>query len=309
MKFFREKKTPVENIAFISLVAAFDALICLVGALLPFSAIFVMIVAPLTSALVAVYCKKRYLFIYLFAAMGICIAVTAWDFMTTLFYMIPGLITGAVYGFLWRIRLPMMLNLFFCTLVSLVFFLLSLLLIKGLLGADMVQVFLALIGRKGDVVAETIFPLFAFGYSLAQVAIMHAFLSAEIHRLENEERGEGRLILFYPLFAFLFLGTSLILAFFHAKTGYFLLGVGIYWAFASVSLYLPKPHPLAAVYLIATVFASILIFAASYARVPSPGGLLLIAVPFALIAIGGELNFLLLRHQVKKSPTNADREL
>ena len=136
--------------------------------------------------------------------------VTAWDFMTTLFYMIPALVTGAVYGFLWHLRLPTMVNLFLCALVSMAFFYLSILLIRGLLGADMIEVLFTLIQRGQDSIAKDIFPLFVFVYSLAQVGIMHAFLSSELERLGQDQIPEGRIIVAYPLTGISLLAICLI---------------------------------------------------------------------------------------------------
>ncbi len=309
MKIFRTRITPVENITFIAMMAAFNALISLIGTLLPFSAFFIMILAPLTSAAVALFCKKRYLLIYLFASMGICIAVTAWDFMTTLFYMIPALITGAVYGFLWRLRLPTVANLFLCALVSMAFFYLSILLIKGLLGADMVQVLLTLIQRGQDPIAADIFPLFVFVYSLTQVAIMHAFLSSELERLGREQINEGRIVIFYPITGILLLSICLICAFFHAKTAYFFLGIGIYWSFSSILLFLPKFHKLSILLLVLSLFGSVMLFAGVYRYMPGQSGLCLLSAPFMLLCLIGLLNKGLNKLREKKEVTDVGREL
>ena len=309
MRFFRPKVTPVENITFIAMMTAFNALISLIGTLLPFSAFFIMILTPLTSASVALFCKKRYLAIYLFASIGICIAATAWDFMTTLFYMIPALITGAVYGFLWRLGLPSSANLFLCALISMVFFYLSILLIKGLLGADMIEVLLTLIRRGQDPVAREIFPLFVFVYSLAQVAIMHAFLSSELERLGQTQIPENKAAMFYPILSSLLLILCIVFAFFTAKAAYFFLGTGIYWAIASMMLFWPKLHKLSILFLLLTLFGSVLAFAGIYRYMPPHTGLCLLAIPFFLSGLLGWLNRWFVKRKDKNVVTGEGREL
>lgn len=309
MRFFRQRITPVENITFIAMMAAFNALISLVAALLPLSAFFIMVLAPLTSAAVALFCKKRYLAIFLIASMGICIAVTAWDFMTTLFYMIPALITGAVYGFLWRLRLPTLLNLFLCALVSMGFFYLSILLIKGLLGADMIEVLFTLIRRGGDEVARNIFPLFVFVYSLAQVGIMHAFLASELHRLGQPQIKDTAFAIFYPIAGILLLAIALVLSFFHAKTAYFILGMGIYWSLASLMLFFPKRHVFSFLFLGLVLFGSVLLFAGVYRSMPDQSGLCLLSAPFIGLCLSCLLNKALTRKSEENSSPSAGREL
>ena len=61
MKLFRERVTPVENIAFMAIMAAFVAIISLVSALLPLSSVFVMVLVPLAAASVSLFCKARFL--------------------------------------------------------------------------------------------------------------------------------------------------------------------------------------------------------------------------------------------------------
>lgn len=295
MKFFRPRETPVENLTFLAMMVAFDAIISIIAALLPLSALFVMLLAPFTSAVVSLFCKKRYIPLYLFAAIGICIGVTAWDFLNTLFYMIPSLVAGMVYGLLWRAKVPATLNIFGVALVSLIFFYLSLILIKALLDRDMVQVLLTFIGRGGDEVAAIVFPMFVFGYSVAQTALMHAFMVFELRRLGFEENDESIMKRWYPWLAFAFLVASFILAFFFAKTAYFLFGLGIYWAVCSFVSLFPKVHPILIVTMVLIAFGAVLLFAGLHSRMPPNTSLLLFALPLALLSLVAFFNPLLLR--------------
>lgn len=299
MKFFRLRNTPVENMTFIAMMVAFDAILSLIAALLPFSAVFIMLLAPLTSAAVSLFCKKRYVAIYLFAAIGICLAVTAWDFMNTLFYMVPAVFTGALYGLLWKFKLPSSANIFFTTLLAFLFFYLSLLLIKALLNADMVTVLLTLIGRKEDPYAQTVFPLFALGYSFAQTGIMHIFLLYELKRLGHEETSDEKLSPWYPLIASVFLISSLICGIFHAKTGYFLLGLGIYWAIFSLVPLFDEFKPLSVALTLASIIGGVFLFAGVFGMMPGQSGLLLLSAPLTLLMGVSALHRVLPSHKTR----------
>ena len=285
MRFFRLRNTPVENLTFAAMMVAFDAILSLIAALLPLSALFIMLLAPLTSAAVSLFCKKRYVLIYLLAAIGICLAVTAWDFLNTLFYMIPAVFTGAFYGLLWKFKLPSSMNIFFTTLLSFLFFYLSLWLIKVMLNADMVAVLLALVGRKTDSGAVTVFPLFALGYSFAQTGIMHGFLLYELKRLGQEETNDEKLAHWYPLIAAIFLISSFVCAFFSAKTGYFFLGLGLYWAIYSTLPLFDDFKPLSLALAVLCLIGGVFLFAGCYSLMPEQSGLLLLNAP-ALLLMG-----------------------
>ena len=300
MRFFRIRETPVENITFLAMMVAFDAILSLVATLLPFSGLFIMLVAPLISASVSLFCKKRYIPIYILGAVGISIAVTAWDFMNTLFYLIPAVCTGSLYGFLWKTRLPSSANLFASSVLSFCFFLLSLWLLRLIFDQkDMVEVLLSFIGRGGDPYARDIFPLFALGYSFAQMGITHAFLVYELHKLGVEEVEEGRFASFHSWIAILFLSLSVILGIFYAKVGYFFLGAGIFWMVYSLCSIFPDVRPLTAVLLVFSVFAGVLSFAALYRYMPNQSGLLLLAIPCVLVALFSWLNRFLPKKKAK----------
>lgn len=291
MKFFRLRQRPVENITYIAMMIGFDALLSLVAALLPFSGLFIMLVAPLIAASVSLFCQKRYIPIYILGAIGICIAVTAWDFMNTLFYMVPAVCTGCFFGFLWKAKFPSSFNLFLTSLLSFSFFLLALWLLRLLFGeVDMVEVLLAMIGRKGDPHARDIFPLFAFGYSLAQTGISHIFLLYQLKKLGVSENGEGKFAFAHPFLGILFLGLSVLFAFFSAKVAYFLLGLGIYWFVCSLVATFMDLRSWTAVGFVSSVFGGILVFALLYAKMPSRTGLVLLAVPLSLVCLFCFLN-------------------
>ena len=293
MKLFRSRVTPLENLTFLAMLVAFDAILSLVGALLPLASIFIMLLAPLTSASVSLFCKKRYIPLYLFAALGISVAVTAWDFMNTLFYLFPSLLTGSLYGLLWKAKAPSSINIFLTALLSFGLFYLSMYIIKLLLsGVDMADVLLSFIGKKDDPYARTVFPLFIFGYSLTQTALSHVFLLYQLRRLGKEESQEGAFIYWHPVIAVTFSAVAIIIGLFHAKIGYFMLGVAIYWAVFALINALLKPKPFVIAGLVISLFIGALVFAGAYRHMPDQSGLLLLGIPVALLSLTQFLSYI-----------------
>lgn len=277
--------SPVENITYLAMMVAFDAILSLLATLIPFSGLFIMLIAPLVSASVSMLCRKRYIPIYILGAIGICLAVTAWDFMNTLFYMIPAVCTGCLYGWLWKVKIPPSISIFLTAILSNVFFLLSILLLRALFdGVDMVEVLLAMIGRREDPIARMVFPLFAFGYSLAQTGISHAFLTYEFRKMGVEE-AEERIEVWHPWIGITFAAISVILGYFYAIPGYFFLGVSLYWTAYAMAYALPNRRAITIAGIVISLFVGVFSFAGLYRLMPGQSGLLLLCIPLALVNV------------------------
>lgn len=284
-------------------MAGIDAILCLVGAFVPLSSIFLMLLVPLVSAAVSLFCKTRYCFIYVLGAIGVSLALSAWNVMNTVFYLTPGLLVGVTYGLLWKAKLPTSVNIFLVTLLSTGLFYLSFLLLRVFFdGVDMVNMLLTFIGRGNDPISRQIFPLFAFGYSLAQIAITHIFLVYELRRMGMDEIEASRLLPFYPLFAALFLALAFGLGFAYLPLAYFFLGLGVYWTVNSALSFYPRLHPFAIVLLVLTLGGSILLFATLCPKMPNQSGLLVLALPLLCTSLISSLNRLFLRLRDKKGP-------
>ena len=295
MSVFRKRETPVENIAFLAICAGIDAVLSLVSALLPASALILMLVIPLTSAVASFYCKAKYFPIYLVASAGVCLAVSAWNISNTLFYVIPSLLVGAAYGFGIKNRLTSSFVLFICSVLSFGLFYASMLLVKALLEVDVQDSLLALVGLSDKEGAAIGFPLFIYGYSLAQMAIVHIFLQSEFAHLGNVEINENNVSKWYCLPSFTFLGGAIGCAFISAKAAYLLLGLGIYWALYCLYDIALKKKPLPWIILGILVFVGWLGFAALYSALPAGNGLSILALPLLSIPITHFLNQVLLR--------------
>ena len=298
--YFRKRLSPTENLTFIAMMAGFDAIIALIAGLLPLSAIFVMILVPLTSAAVAIFCKGRYVPIFLISALGICLGLSAWNITNTVFYIVPALLTGTCYGLLWKFGVPYPINIFVSTLLSLGLFYLSLLFLKGVTGVDMVEFLLTIIRKQEDPLAKEIFPTFAFGYSLAQMAFTHLFLESQLSRLDSKVIEKDYMALVAGLSALIFNGISAILAFFDTKSAYLLLAMGIYWALYSGYYIFKARKKWAFIGLGISFFLLWLVFAATYRSVPRGNGLALIAFPLLSSGFICFLNYVLLRKSQKK---------
>ncbi|MCQ2741767.1 MAG: hypothetical protein MJ239_00470 [Bacilli bacterium] len=234
MSFFKERKTPIENIAFMGLMCAVNAVFSLIATLLPVGAVFIMLVVPLGSALVAKLCKAKYLPIYLFAAIGVSIAITAWDFSTTIFYTFPAICSGLLFGFLKRRDVPTALCVLGVTLVQIGFTYLSLPIVKAIYGIDMVFSIEKAFGVETHPYISDIVPSFIIAYAMAQSAISSLFMTAGL--FEDKEKEIGKLQFIYPALDILISIISAALIICGVRNvGYALLCFAIY--FSCISLF------------------------------------------------------------------------
>ena len=100
MKLFKKKETLIENITFMSLMAAINVIFVLLASWIPGLLFIFVFILPLTSTVITYCCKKRYFIIYAVSTVGLCCLFTMWDIGNTLFYVIPSIISGFIFGLL-----------------------------------------------------------------------------------------------------------------------------------------------------------------------------------------------------------------
>ena len=109
MGLFSKKETLIQNMTFMGIFSAINVVISLLSTILfavatPIS-ILLIIVLPLTSTVVELFCKDKYYPIYLFSTIGLSLVVTMWDMQNTIFYLIPSVFTGYIFGLLTKKRI------------------------------------------------------------------------------------------------------------------------------------------------------------------------------------------------------------
>lgn len=274
MKFFRKRVTPSENIAFMGVMCAVDAVFALIG-LLPFSDLLIVLVLPLVSAWVGLLCERRYLPLYLLASCGVVIAVTCYDVGGTLFYTIPAILSGTLYGFLAKAKTPVSFLVFSTALLGMGLNYASIPLIRGLYDIDMIASIKTMLGLNDYRYVDYIIPMFVFGYSLAQAGITHLVIQIVFSSFDFRYPKEDSFSLVYPLTAIGFSLAALALAFYQIPLGYVFWAIGVYFtSFSLLRLFQRNPWWIYFL-LIILVLGSIYAFAAFYSSFEKDSGFLL----------------------------------
>ena len=283
MAIFSPRQTPAENVAYAALTLALFALSSLVIAYLPLFGLVLTLLLPLFSSTLALLCQKKYVLAFAVAATILCPLIGIADWQSVVFFLLPSLYCGLLFGYGMRLKLGTALTVFLSAVLETLLLYLSLFLIQGIYGLDMVVSLANLLSLDPNK-AETFFPLFSFSYCLGQVGISNIFLLANQTRLRLPTHAGSEyhnLVLIIGLIslvltvslpfanipaAYLFLGFGLFLSLYgfpiivkSKVRGWLALGAAIALAFASAGLYslypeLSKPVVLAFPFISLTIF-------------------------------------------------------
>ena len=300
MNFFRERKTPSENIAFMAFATALNAVFSLLLAFVPFSDLFVVLLLPLISAMVGLLCAKRYLPVYLVAAIGVSLASTAYDMQATFFYVIPAIFAGTLYGFLYHKDWPLPYVILGTALLEMGLNYLSLPLIQALYNNDIIAFFLRVLSLDQHPYINDIIPAFFLAYALAQVAISHLIIQLFFSRFHLIKEDQEKLALSFPLGGICGVILTISFAFFYPAVAYFFFVLSLYLSAFSVPLYRQR-FPWW-VYLVTGLLGllSLYGFAFLFRYVPKDGGLALSSFFIFALDSGALLGRLLLLRKGKE---------
>lgn len=251
MKLIYERKNLTKSIPLMALMAAINIIVAELAGLSPIVSLFLILVLPLTSAVVELCCKDRYFPIYAVATFGLSLALTFWNIETTIFYVLPSIITGYIFGLLAKYKIPVVWSIIAATLAQTAMSYALIPLVNFIFQVDIILTFKTALGLKDMVYVDTMIPSFIFVISLIQVSLSQLIVSQELQKFgviqiskdlsEAISAGIGLgisllIIPFYFIsleFAYLFLMIALYFAiyktvmFVYEKKYYWLIPIGV----------------------------------------------------------------------------------
>jgi hypothetical protein len=302
MNFFQKKTTLTQNIAFMALLAAIDAVFSVLATLVPFSDLLVVLFLPLVSALAGCYLSNKYLPIYVVAAIALCLIVSCYDLGAVLFYVIPAILSGTLYGFLIDKRIPISLTVFVVALLEMGLNYLMLNLVQVIYQVNMIDSMKTILGCSFYHSIDDIIPTAIFGFSLAQTALSHFFIVGVLENFKKEITPETVYDFWKPILGLLFGALALGFGFVYVPLAYLFLAFSIYFSLLAIpGLIRPLPWW---VFLILGILegGSIYGFALLRGLFPNDTSLLLVSLFFISVDTPSLISSLLLS-QEKKSPS------
>lgn len=299
MKPFKKRETLVQNITYMALMAAINVVFVLLTTFVPFLFFLIVFVLPLTSVIVTLHCQKRYFPIYAVATVGLCMICTIWKIDDTIFYVIPSIISGFVFGIMVEKKIPSFWIILATTVLQIGFTYASIPLIKLMTGRDIIEVFATAFGIAEFQYLDFVTPCFIFFISLAQEILAFMIIREELPIFGYELNTPKNL----PLSLTISLSASVILSiifmFIYGPLAYlmtlFSLLLGIY----ALILLIESKNKITYISLVIGFIVSMFLFAILYPLAKEPLGLIFINIFFFVEGIIVLINNYLLKDNSK----------
>jgi len=273
---FKKKETLLQNITYMAIMAAINVIFVLLTTFVPYLLFILVFLLPLTSTLVTIYCSKKYYIIYAIATLGICCICTMWNISDTLFYVLPSLITGFIFGIGIEKGFPTIYLIILTALIQVGFSYASIPLIKALLGVDIIQTFLKAFNLTEYKYVSYVVPMFILAMGIIQSTLSYGVLSTQQKKLNIEEK-TSKLPRFFDSLVIFTIGICIaIFAFCVPKISYFLLELVIVLAiYKTFEIIVEKSIWKIIACVISFIIASVIVVTV-YKYIPTPLQFLLI---------------------------------
>jgi hypothetical protein len=301
MEVFSCRRGPSQNIAFISIATALTLVLSVLASFVPLSGFFIIIVLPFASFVTILLTENKYGLLFLIAAPLISIAVTAYAFQETLFYIIPSLLTGALFGYLSKWHFPLAISFFLSALLSMGLTYLSLPLIKAIYEVDIINFALSLLGLANKSSIYNIVPSFIFAISLASLALAYLFGEVMNEKIQLKRNNDDSYAFFYPILSSIFASLSLGLISILPNYAFIFLAFSLFFACFSSLLLLRGVKRWLYILLGCLLLASLIGFVFLYPLYSKENGLILLSLFSFSIAIPSFIRGLELKKEEKTS--------
>ncbi|MDR1697511.1 MAG: hypothetical protein LBR37_01145 [Erysipelotrichaceae bacterium] len=172
-----------QNISFIAIVAAFNALLSLINSLIPFAAFVIIFIFPLVSAMLALYVEKKYLPIYIAITILVSLALSFFNLANTIFYLLPGLFVGIFIGLAKRYQLNDIFIILIATIILIMITILIIPLINVLFEIDFVSNILKLLGLSDFQFKDLALILILIIFNAAEATITTFIIFEELNKI------------------------------------------------------------------------------------------------------------------------------
>ena len=213
-----------------SFFVAINVVCSFLTTVLPLLSIILIIFLPLTSAIVEVMCKDRWFPIYAVATIGLSIVVSLSSIDFTIFYVVPSIFTGYIFGLFSKRNLPNMFAIFLATIIQTLLSFAFIPLLQLITGSNLIDVFVKILRISNRFWFDSIILLLFFCVALIQVILSFIVVQNELNKFgqkSNCKYNQERIASFSTISAAL---LSAIFSFFYMPVCYLFIGIAYYFA-------------------------------------------------------------------------------
>ena len=281
MRPFKKQETIVQNIAYMGIMAAVNVIFVVMTYFIPFLLFVLVFVLPLCSAIISYYCKKIYFPIYFVVVVSICLVI---DLSDTIFYVIPSLLTGFLFGFCIEKRIPSIFTIAIVTILQFGISLASIPLIQLITNRNIVDDMISMFKlTEWEYINYVKYP-FIFFISFVQTIITYLVMRSELVKLGMgfNEVVEKTIVL--DIVNLVSVGVSVLMGFFFPEIAYIFLLFALILTVYRIVNFDFKSSKIYIIELGVIVFITIFFVAFLYSLIIKPLGLLLFGVFPTLIS-------------------------
>lgn len=285
MKNPEKKQTIIQNITYMALMAAINVIFVLLTTLVPFLVFLIVFVLPLTSTIVTLHCRKRYFPIYAVATIGLCLLCTIWKIDDTIFYIIPSIISGFVFGFLVEKKVPSFWIILSTTLLQIGFTYASIPLIKLMTGRNIIEDFATVFLIKDFIYLDYVTPCFIFFLALAQQILAFVIIREELPKFGYELNEPKNIPLSLGISIMIAISFGVLFAFIYGPIAYLFTLIALFLSVYAITYLVLENKVIIYIFLGVSVIVSFFLFGVFYSMVKAPLGLLFINILFFIVGI------------------------
>ena len=291
MRLLKKQETLIQNIAYMGMMAAVNIIFVVMTYFVPFLLFVLVFVLPLCSAIISFYCKKIYFPIYFVVVTAVCLLI---DFSDALFYVIPSLLTGFVFGLFIEKKVPSIFILVVITIIQFVLSLASIPLIELITHRNIIDDMAALFRLSDYEYLDYIKYTFIFFIAFVQTILTYLVMRSELVKfgMEFNEAIERTIIL--DIMTIGLVGLSILFGFFAPEICFIFLMMALMFSVYRIIKLDYSFYKLYLMEIIAILFITVFFVAGLYNLVNKPLGLLLFGILPVLISIACIINICLL---------------
>lgn len=181
----KQKETATQNLTYISIMSAINAILALMALYFPAVSIFLILVMPLITTFTVNYCKSKYLYIYYLSSIFLSALATYSSLDMTIFTLLPSLITGTLFGILINKKIHGIYICFLSILSHFIFSLITIPIIKAIYEVDLFVMFTSLLKIETKDISLLVFLPFLYVLSLCQTTFSFMIVTSEISKFKK----------------------------------------------------------------------------------------------------------------------------
>lgn len=284
MNFFKIKETSSQNIAFISIMCAINLIVSLVSSFFPLLSLIIILILPLTSVLVGLFCKSKYHFIYFISTITLCLVATFYNISMTVFYVIPSIVTGLIFAFILKKKYSGIWSIFISSIIQMLLMFSFIPLINFIYDTDFILFIKTSLGLEDSGTFNIIIPSIIFIISLIQITLSYLICHDEISKF-GYDQNENVNMLLTSILIIIFSLNIVLFSFYYVSIAYLLLCFNLLLiSYILIDLINEKAYK-TLIFLLIMALLSVFIFAFIYPLIKDCYQLLLINIFPIIVSI------------------------